>query len=48
MQVIFGHYPMTIAQMNTWAKQEAAALTPKEIGRALDVLDGCIIIRRVP
>jgi hypothetical protein len=48
MQVIFGHYPMTIAQMNTWAKQDAAALTPKEIGRALDMLDSRTIIRRVP
>jgi hypothetical protein len=48
MQLCFGPYPMTIAQMKAWAQTDAPALTPKELGRALDLLDSCIIIRRVP
>lgn len=47
MQVILGHYPMTIAQLNTWAKH-ASTFTPKEIGRVLDMLDRTVILRPEP
>lgn len=47
MQTAFG-YPMTIAQLNTWGQVEASALTLKEVGRALDVLDRIVTIKPAP
>lgn len=48
MQVIFGPYPMTIPQLNAWGQTAASALTLKEVGRALDVLDRTVAIRPEP
>jgi hypothetical protein len=48
MQVLFGPYPMRIAQLAAWATDEAGKLTVRECAKALHVLDQprAITIRR--
>jgi hypothetical protein len=47
-QILFGHYPMSIPELNAWGQQQAGKLSPDECNRALHRLDHSrIVIRRV-
>jgi hypothetical protein len=48
MQIVFGHYPMTPAQLSEWART-VSAYTPHECAKALHCLEygKAITIRKV-
>lgn len=48
IEPIFGHYPMTVAELNAWAIHQAGKLTKAEADRATYRLDTSrIVIRKV-
>ncbi len=46
MQILFGPYPMTVRQMNEWART-VSTYTPTECAKALQFIDNPLTIRRV-